>query len=367
MHISSPFTSKILRGSILGLLILFLAACGGTGGSASNPTTSGNGPKGIFSAPAGTVKLFSLPDGIPDDITAGPDHNIWFTNNFTNKIGRVTTTGKVTEFAVPTPNNSFMNLGGITAGPDGNLWFTEKMAHMIGRITPDGVITEFAVPHARLGDVQGRITAGPDGNLWFTLVTDSTTGGAIGRITPAGVITEFLAAPIGTAVAMPPFDITAGPDGNLWFTEYQGNTIGRITPTGTVTLFPVNTQGQPWFITTGPDHNLWFTEYNARMVGFMTVTGTVTEFPFQESNTSNSFHSPNEITAGPDGNLWFDNTGDLQIERITPAGVVTSHTVPFGNSLTGITTGPDDNVWFVVAEETSQQIDSKIGYISTGK
>jgi streptogramin lyase len=55
---------------------------------------------------------------------------------------------------------------GITAGPDGNLWFTEERGNQIGRITPAGTVTEFPIPN---GNSQpAGITAGPDGNLWFT-------------------------------------------------------------------------------------------------------------------------------------------------------------------------------------------------------
>src|SRR5436305_1635398 len=55
----------------------------------------------------------------------------------------------------------------IAAGPDGNLWFTEQNGNRIGRITPGGTITEFAVGLSP-GGVPIGITAGPDGNLWFT-------------------------------------------------------------------------------------------------------------------------------------------------------------------------------------------------------
>ena len=37
--------------------------------------------------------------------TAGPDGNLWFVENSANKIGRITTAGVVTEFAVPTANS----------------------------------------------------------------------------------------------------------------------------------------------------------------------------------------------------------------------------------------------------------------------
>jgi len=42
-----------------------------------------------------------------------------------------------------------------------------------------------------------------------------------------------------------PFGITVGPDGNLWFTELLVNRIGRITPTGTITKFPLPVGASP--------------------------------------------------------------------------------------------------------------------------
>jgi streptogramin lyase len=134
----------------------------------------------------------------------------------------------MTEFALPSAN-SLAN--GITAGPDGALWFTEERGQ-IGRITTVGVITEFAVPSS----FAYGITAGPDGALWFTQSTTPTAGcfprcpkgNKIGRITTAGIVSEFNIPTAGSGSE----GIAAGPDGNLWFTESNGNKIGRITTTG---------------------------------------------------------------------------------------------------------------------------------------
>ena len=41
------------------------------------------------------------------------------------------------EYPVPTPDSQML---GIAAGPDGNIWFTEQLGKKIGRITPAGVI-----------------------------------------------------------------------------------------------------------------------------------------------------------------------------------------------------------------------------------
>jgi DNA-binding beta-propeller fold protein YncE len=90
----------------------------------------------------------------------------------------------VTEFSAGITAGSYPF--GITAGPDGNLWFTEEIGNRIGRITPLGVVTQFSIT---AGAGPAGITAGPDGNLWFTEVG----GNRIGRITPLGAVTEFSA------------------------------------------------------------------------------------------------------------------------------------------------------------------------------
>ena len=85
--------------------------------------------------------------------------------------------GSISEFPIPTTDA--IRLGsGIAAGPDGNLWFTERYGHKIGRITPNGKISEFPIPTSESHPL--GITAGPDGNLWFT----EENGNKIGRISP---------------------------------------------------------------------------------------------------------------------------------------------------------------------------------------
>src|SRR5262245_1577277 len=102
------------------------------------------------------------PPGI-QDVTTGPDGNIWYTRRRTSpgerdSIGRVTADGTVTEFQIPVDGIP----DGITAGPDGNLWFIENIDYillpipfassttgdptvvphsLIGRVTTDGVFS----------------------------------------------------------------------------------------------------------------------------------------------------------------------------------------------------------------------------------
>ena len=314
--------------------ITFGAVSGYTTPAAQTKTLSAGGTitfTGTYaSTGGGTITEFPVPDGSPYGIAAGPDGNLWFTDLGSNRIGRITTSGTITEFVVPTAGS---DPGGIAAGPDGNLWFTENSGNKIGRITPSGTITEFPVPTS--GSSPGWITAGPDGNVWFT----ENSGNKIGRITPSGTITEF---PIPTS-GCDPEGITAGPDGNLWFVEYFGNKIGRITPSGAITEFPVPTAASsPAGIAAGPDGNLWFTEWDGNKIGRITPSGTITEF------TIPTYYSiPVVITKGPDGNLWFTEFFGNKIGRITPSGTITEFTVPYYLGFpVGITAGPDGNVWF---------------------
>jgi streptogramin lyase len=220
--------------------------------------------------PIGVLTQFGQPFcRLLGDITVGSDGNLWFTWDgqavpfvLSHGISRITPAGVVTDFIVP-------RAAGITAGPDGAVWFTEGASAWlsegglarIGRITTTGAVSEFALP---AGSAPTGIVAGPDGNLWFT----ESSGNKIGRMTTTGAVTEF---PIPTPGSRP-MNITSGPDGNLWFTEEVGNKIGRITAAGVITEFPIPTpDSRPFDITAGPDGNIWFTEFGGDRIGRLSV------------------------------------------------------------------------------------------------
>ncbi len=291
---------------------------------------------------SGGISEFAVPtaNALPFWITSGPDGNLWFTEDATNKIGRITPSGAVTEFPITG------GAGEIAPGPDGNLWFAGGGYDTIGKITPTGKVTEFTLafkPPA--GSQPYGITAGPDGNLWFTEIAANK----IGRITPSGVVTEFAIPTANSA----PAEIALGPDGNLWFTEV--NKIGRITPSGGVTEFAVPTSNAgPFGIASGPDGNLWFTEDATNKIGRITPSGVVTEFAIPADGSD-----PEDITAGLDGNLWFTEGKGDKIDRITTSGVVTEIAVPTAGSVPeGIALGPDGNLWF------AEQFGDKIGRVN---
>ncbi len=283
--------------------------------------------------PIGQITEYPLPpESYPNAITTGPDGNLWFLDEGSKKIGKITTAGVVTEY--PLPKESYLEE--ITAGPDGNVWFT-SLNKKIGKVTPAGKITEYPVSPEPIG-----ITAGPDGNLWFT------GSEKIGKITTSGEVTEYKLPKAGY-----PEEITAGPDGNLWFTYYSNESskarLGKITTSGEVTEYTLPGERYATSITAGPgkENALWFTREGignqSNAVGKITTSGTVTEYSLPENS------QPQGITAGPDGNVWFTERGRNKIGRITTSGSITEYSLPSGSFLEKITAGPDDNLWFAGA------------------
>jgi streptogramin lyase len=114
-------------------------------------------------------------------ITSSPDGNVWFTENLSDKIGRVNVSANpitVDEFSLATKG---AQPEGIAMGPDGAIWFAEFHSKMIGRIalnaapgtTPQEFSFGFLAP--------AGVTTGSDCNLW---VTDQTAPrGRVGKIT----------------------------------------------------------------------------------------------------------------------------------------------------------------------------------------
>jgi len=312
--------------------------------------------------PSGAITEFPLPPlSNPNKIATGPDGNVWFTEDAevieekevsektekevihreTARIGRITPSGAISEWPLPTAN---AEPGGITAGPDGNIWFTEEHANNIGRITPSGSISEF---HVTGGGNPRGIAPGPNGEVWFTLPGTNK----IGRIPPSGAPITFTQ--IETANSQPN-EIALGPDGALWFTE-NGNHIvhtehgeesrefsrvGRITPGEPSSITEYATEipeSGPTAIAAGADGNLWFTESGRNniarigsgvlepLVGALTVSGN------HEAGTAQTCAAtwatwaglgPSPALFGFDRYVWYVNGAPVQVSAsplFTPA------------------------------------------------
>src|SRR6266540_6287376 len=133
--------------------------------------------------------------------------------------------GRIVEYKIPSPGAA----EGIAAGPDGALWFSERYTDQIGRVTARGAFKIYSFSSTT--NMSADITAGPDGALWFTFPNNTSPfdSGKIGRITTGGDVTFFQIP--GTT---DPEAITTGPDGNLWFTDHLAAAVGRVTTRGAI-------------------------------------------------------------------------------------------------------------------------------------
>jgi virginiamycin B lyase len=175
----------------------------------------------------------------PTAITTGPYGQLWFAGQ--NGVGSVSTTGTVNEY----PDGG-IGATSIATGSDGALWFAECAASQIGRVTLSGSITEFPVPSGQ--SFPKHLVAGPDGALWFV---DSR--GGLQRITTAGTFSTVSALPGSTQDP-----IAFSPDGTLWFEDQGSGNVENIGTDGALlTSYQLYPSGIISDIHFGPDGSLW--------------------------------------------------------------------------------------------------------------
>jgi len=258
---------------------------------------------GRITAQGSAVAIATIAGAI--DLAAGADGNLWVTiceagSGGAHAIARLTPAGDVTQFPTTVPGSCPQQ---ITAGPDNRLWYTDTAADTVGRVSAIDGLTEFPLPPAAFAP-QG-ITAGPDGNVWFTAQD------RIGKINTSGTTIDTYPLSV-TPAPRAPESIVTGPDGNLWFVEAGVDAIGRSNTSGSATEFFLPQAGnRARDITRGPDNNLWFTEEVAGKIGRITLEGTITEFELPTPGSA-----PFGIALGPDANLWFAESHANQIAKM---------------------------------------------------
>lgn len=329
--------AKGLFGTVAALVVMGLST--GSAGAARPTITSYPAAPSSYGLPVAAEQLI-----------AGPDGNLWYTDSSSNLWRMTTGSHQVTQFPAMGTNPS---TNGIVSAY-GGVWFTDETNGGIGCVTPDG--SQSASFRSVEQDTLDGITLGPDGNLWFV----DSSGESIGRLIPSrtspcalgagsasiaeypivsGLVlanTENGQSPLATNVD----DIAAGPDGNLWFTITGSRKIGVMNTSGQMVAVSQPLNGYPFGIVRGPDGNMWFTEVGSMQGWIGRIRGlfsAVTQFRAPQPM------SPSTIVSGPDGNLWFGS--DQGIGCITLSGQAARFAVP-GADAYGIAVGSDRAIWF---------------------
>jgi virginiamycin B lyase len=162
--------------------------------------------------PSGTIQRVSYPfaASYPEGFLHGYDGNLWFVvyrivngePAGSGGYGIIDRTGTVAKAAASA-------VGDAVRGSDGNLWSIDQARNAIRRVTVSGTVTEYTIPTANAQALD--LVSGKDGNLWFAEARDK-----IARITPSGEITEFTITSPGAIIQ----NLIVGPDGDLWFDEH---------------------------------------------------------------------------------------------------------------------------------------------------
>lgn len=203
---------------------------GSTGALTSGPegalwyTSEGTPDRIVRITPGGKVTGFALSGSEGAAMTGiayGADEALWFTqgSSFYNEklhdaIGRIDADGHFTRWPLPDRDGYPTR---IVAGPGGDLWFTEEASDRIGRISTAGKIKEFALPPGV--SPTGLTVSG--GQVWFS------TAHKIGRVARDGRISEWR---IDGAVEIT--DIAPDPPRGVWLADGGADVLRRFNPGG---------------------------------------------------------------------------------------------------------------------------------------
>ncbi len=238
--------------------------------------------------PAGAVATPHAAD-VADAIVAGRDGNIWFAEDAHGvaRIGRITPTGRLTEYVLPPESNPLA----LAAGPDG-IAFVGHPTATLGLISYKGKVSAI---HFKTDIDIKSIAYDSSGSLWYAGCD------GVGRLTRSHAVRDYLVEGGCNGRA----GVSVASDGLAWFSA--GGHIGYVDAFGKMRLFkPLYA---PTSMTEAPDGNLWFVNRQANLIQRITPRGTVSRF-------STTFgDSPGDIAVGPDGNLWV--CGTTKIVRIT--------------------------------------------------
>jgi len=240
-----------------------------------------------------------------------------------------TVSGKVSEWAVPTPKFA----RDPAPGADGAIYIAVMQGNRIARFEPmaqrfvEWELPPGAKPHGLVVDAQGRV--------WYT----GNGNGTIGRLDPqSGKVSEFKLPSGGD-----PHTIVLAADGTLWFTVQHGQRVGHLIPaSGHIDEYPM--RDNPYGLAIDRQGVVWVCRLAGDALGWIDPqTGQHGEV------ATGSGSRPRRIAAAPDGSLWVAYYGNGRLARLDPVKRQITRTWPLpasgGQGAYAVTVDGAGRVW----------------------
>lgn len=258
--------------------------------------------------------------GTNNEITKGPDGNIWVTLDQGGDIARITPKGKVKEYDPANVNDPV----GIAPGPGKTLWVTQ--ANGVAVFDPkdpdsasDFTVNDISDPRA--------IVKGPDGNMW------TASGGNVIRMNPDDP-TDSTSFPVVVAAR----DIDAGKDGKLWVADFQSQVV-RVDTDGNSKAFDTGAGSGLQAIAAGPKGEAGYADptSNPQIVGRV-VKGKVKRKKSEGDPFGVAFKA---------GTYWMPRFAGDDLLGLNAASGKAKSVVRFGNDAgpRRVTNGPGKTLW----------------------
>jgi virginiamycin B lyase len=221
----------------------------GIGVDAAGNAWYADGPAVAIQRISPTGEVASFPLGTPiarlGRLAVGPDGAVWFAESTNYSITRLKD-GVFTRNAI---NSVRGGPFGVAVAGDGTVWATLQSANALMRISPSGEIAEYEVPTR--GSAPSDVAVDVKGGVWFL----EFRANKVGRYAD-GKFVEF-PAPEGVSALS---GITVAPDGSVWFGAMRGGLLGRLKD-GKFRVFKLPREdARPFSVAADRQGNIWYAD-----------------------------------------------------------------------------------------------------------
>jgi virginiamycin B lyase len=225
----------------------------------------------------------------------------------------------------------------IAAGTDGSVWFTIDHAETIGRVR-NGHVEQLPTMNRNVEPLGLAVAA--DGSAWYT----DLSARAIARISSTGEIAKFV---LDTPIARLG-RLAIASDGAVWFADPTGYGMTRLKD-GVFTRYQIESaRGGPYGVAAAADGAIWATLQNGNQLLRIAADGTASTFDLPRGGAV-----PTDIAAGSEGTVWFLQFRANRIGRFKDGQFSDIEAGQENSGLSGIAVAPNGDVWFGMMRRAS--------------